>query len=168
MLENTIDLDKYEARGRDGGREIRRYPPGDMACADGKLFVGQVFSEFLLVVDIETQSVVKRVMLPGGGEGAVAASADGRTVFFASNKTNSFFVVDAATYGYDEVAYPPAEGAVCACSLTRGSRFCIWESSVAAVIGGRRMRAGTAFSRRTIWPGVATWERSISRRWRMA
>ena len=57
---------------------VLQHPPGNIACADGKLFVGQVFSDFVLVIDIETQSIIKRIPIPGGGEGAIAASPDGR------------------------------------------------------------------------------------------
>jgi hypothetical protein len=85
-----------------------------MACADGKLFVGQVFSEFVLAIDIDTQSIVKRITVPGGGEGAIAASRDGRYIYFASNRTNRLFVIDSATYEYQEIAYPPGgRGSMC-------------------------------------------------------
>ncbi|MFZ2630728.1 MAG: restriction endonuclease [Desulfosalsimonadaceae bacterium] len=103
----TIDLDNYEAKSPvTGERIIRKYPPGNMAIAEGKLFVGQVFSEFLLVIDIETQSIVKRIYLPGGGEGQIAASPDQKTLYFASNKENQFYVIDSATYKYKTVSYP--------------------------------------------------------------
>jgi DNA-binding beta-propeller fold protein YncE len=77
-----------------------------MACADGKLFVGQVFSEFVLAIDIETHSIIKRITVPGGGEGAIAASSDGRYIYFASNRVNRLFIIDGATYEYQEVDYP--------------------------------------------------------------
>ena len=61
-IEGIIELDKYESRlPTDGQQMVLQYPPGNIACADGKLFVGQVFSEFVLVIDIETQSVIKRI-----------------------------------------------------------------------------------------------------------
>jgi hypothetical protein len=44
-------------------------------------FVGQVFSEFVLAIAIDTQSIVRRIMVPGGGEGAIAASRDGRYIY---------------------------------------------------------------------------------------
>ena len=114
-IEGIIELDKYEQRGpTDGRRIVRQYPPGNIACADGKLFVGQVFSDFVLVIDIETQSIIKRVAIPGGGEGAIAASSDGRHVYFASNKVPSLFVIDSATYEFSIADYPQgARGSLC-------------------------------------------------------
>ena len=106
-IEGIIELDKYEQRGPTiGMRAVRQHPPGSIACADGKLFVGQVFSEYVLVIDIETQSIVKRIAVPGGGEGAIAASPDGRHVYFASNKVPSFFVIDSTTYEFSMTSYP--------------------------------------------------------------
>jgi hypothetical protein len=103
----TIELDRYEVRGSGSGKgEIRSYPPGSLAVADGRLFVGQVFSEFVLVIDIATQAIVKRIFLPGGGEGELATSSDERTVYFASNRIPQFYVIDSATYSFSEVPYP--------------------------------------------------------------
>ena len=115
-IESIIELDKYEtttpARGE---RRVRQHPPGNMACADGKLFVGQVFSDFVLAIDIETQSIVKRIQVPGGGEGAVAASPDGRHVYFASNRAPRAYVIDTATYEFETIDYPEhARGCLCA------------------------------------------------------
>lgn len=118
---SVIGLDKYEKHRWREGRVIEPYPPGSMAVADGKLFVGQVFSEFVLVIDIETQTVVKRITVPGGGEGAICASANGEHVFFASNKVSSFFIVDSATYEFRQVNYPEG-GRGCLCVLAHPSR----------------------------------------------
>jgi restriction endonuclease len=117
-IESVIHLDKYEAASNSvSGRAIRQYLPGDMACADGKLFVGQVFSEFVLAIDIDTQSIVRRIMIPGGGEGAIAASHDGRYIYFASNRANRLFIIDSATYEYQEVDYPAGgRGSMCVLS----------------------------------------------------
>ena len=114
-IEGIIELDKYEQRRpTDGARRVLQHPPGNIACADGKLFVGQVFSEFVLVIDVETQSIIKRILIPGGGEGAIAASPDGRHVYFASNKVPYLFVIDSATYEYSAVGYPPGgRGSLC-------------------------------------------------------
>lgn len=114
-IENTIQLDKYERSSVSGKhRIISRHQPGRMACADGRLFVGQIFSDFVLAIDIETQSIVKRIKVPGGGEGSIAASRDGRSVFFASNRANRLFIIDSATYEYEEVAYPAGgRGSMC-------------------------------------------------------
>jgi hypothetical protein len=38
-IESVIDLDKYEATIR-GKRTVNPHPPGNMVCADGRLFVG--------------------------------------------------------------------------------------------------------------------------------
>jgi len=106
-IARTIDLDKYETISVSSGtREIRTHPPGDLAIADGRLFVGQVFSEVILVIDLATHAIVKRITVPGGGEGRLAASADERTVYFASNKLNQFYIIDSATYAFTTVAYP--------------------------------------------------------------
>ncbi len=114
-IEGIIELDKYEQRRpTDGQRVVRQHPPGNIACADGKLFVGQIFSDFILVIDIETQSIIKRIPIPGGGEGAIAASPDGRHVYFASNRVPSLFIVDSATYEYSSVDYPHGgRGSLC-------------------------------------------------------
>ena len=106
-IESIIELDKYEhSRPTDGRRVILQHLAGNVACANGKLFVGQVFSDVLLVVDIDTQSIIKRIPVPGGGEGAIAASPDGRQVYFASNGVNCLFIIDSATYEYQQVDYP--------------------------------------------------------------
>lgn len=119
-IESVIDLDKYEAI-ISGKRTVSQHLPGQMACADGRLFVGQVFSEFILVIDIATQSIVRRIPIPGGGEGAIAASKDGRAVYFGSNRVNRFFIIDSATYEYEEVSYPGA-GKGCQCILPHPSK----------------------------------------------
>ena len=120
-IESIIELDKYEARtAAASGRRVLQYPPGNMACADGKLFVGQVFSDFVLVIDIDTQSIVKRIPIPGGGEGAIAASPDGRCVYFASNRVPRTFVIDSATYDFEAVDYPPG-GRGCLCTVPHPS-----------------------------------------------
>jgi hypothetical protein len=106
-IERIIELDKYEAIFHaTNQREIRSYQPGSMAIADGKLFLGQVFSEFLLSIDLDTHAVVKRLTLPGGGEGQVTASPDGRHIYFSSNRVEQFFIVDSATYEFEAVSYP--------------------------------------------------------------
>jgi len=110
MILDVIELDNYEFIRADSKsqhrREIRRYPPGSMTVADGKLFVAQVFSEFILAVDIETRAIVKRIPIPGGGEGEFTLSPDGRKVYFSSNKVPKFFIIDSVTYDVEGVAYP--------------------------------------------------------------
>ena len=120
-IESIIELDKYEATTEvQGKRQVLQHPPGNMACAAGKLFVGQVFSDFVLAIDIETQSIVKRIPVPGGGEGAIAASLDGRRVIFASNKVPHAFIIDSATYEFETIDYP-ADARGCLCVLPHPS-----------------------------------------------
>lgn len=103
----TIELDKYEATSpQTKTREIRGYPPGSLGIADGKLFIGQVFSEVIIVVDLATHAVVKRISVPGGGHGEIAVSPDEKIIYFASNKLNQFYIIDTATYDFKTVAYP--------------------------------------------------------------
>lgn len=103
----TIELDKYESFSpRDNNKKIRSHPSGGLVIADGRLFVGQVFSEVILVIDLATHSIVKRISVPGGGEGNLAASQDGKLIYFASNKLSQFYIIDTATYAFQTVAYP--------------------------------------------------------------
>ncbi|MBA1364897.1 restriction endonuclease [Burkholderia gladioli] len=103
----TIDLDKYEVVSpQDGTREIRSHPPGSLVIADGRLFVGQVFSEVILVIDLATHAIVKRIAIPGGGDGQLAVSHDEKEVYFASNRVDQFYVIDSATYAAAVVPYP--------------------------------------------------------------
>ena len=81
------------------------YPPGDLIAANGKLFVGQIGSGSVVVFDLATMWVVNR--LPVGGEGNLAATEDGRRVFFASNQKNEFHIIDTQTYKDETVPYPP-------------------------------------------------------------
>ncbi|QAU22735.1 restriction endonuclease [Dyella sp. M7H15-1] len=103
----TIDLDKYETISpQSGACEIQGHPPGSLAIADGRLFVGQVFSDVILVIDLATHAIVKRIAVPGGGEGQLAVSPDEKAVYFASNRLNQFYIIDSATYTFTIVAYP--------------------------------------------------------------
>lgn len=116
-IESVIELDKYEAGTQSHGRRrVLQHPPGNVACVDGKLFVGQVFSDYVVVIDIETQSIIKRIPVPGGGEGVITASPDNRRVYFASNKVPRLFIIDSATYELEAVDYPPG-GRGCLCVL---------------------------------------------------
>ena len=108
VITRTFELDKYEAVSpRDGTRVIRTHPPGNLVVADGRLFVGQVFSDVVVVIDLATQAIIKRIAVPGGGEGEMAVSPDQKTVYFASNKSSYFFIIDSATYAFEAVPYPP-------------------------------------------------------------
>jgi DNA-binding beta-propeller fold protein YncE len=107
-----FQLDAYEVsqpvivKGEEvlGKRDIHHYPPGEMVIANGKLFLGQIFSDFLLVYDLPTMEVVKRI--PLGGEGCLAASADGKKVYFASNCAREFSIIDTDTYETRTIPYP--------------------------------------------------------------
>ncbi|WP_410315005.1 YncE family protein, partial [Klebsiella pneumoniae] len=87
-------------------REILSHPPGSLVIADGRLFVGQVFSEVILVIDLATHAIVKRIAILGGGEGQLAVSHDEKKVYFASNTINQFYIIDSATYDVTTVPYP--------------------------------------------------------------
>ena len=77
MIEGIIELDRYERPGRAGRPpRILQNTLGNIAVANGKLFVGQVFSDCVLAIDIDSQSIIKRIPIPGGGEGAVVVSPD--------------------------------------------------------------------------------------------
>lgn len=134
-IESIIELDKYETTtASTGERRLVQHPPGNMACASGKLFVGQVFSDFVLVIDIETQSIIKRLPLPGGGEGAITASPDGQRVYFASNKVPRAFIIDTATYEFEAFDYPEG-GRGCLCILPHPSEPLLY---LGIQRGGRR------------------------------
>lgn len=106
-ITKIIGLDNYEVVSVvTNNKEIRQYPPGNMAIADGKLFVGQVFSDFILVIDIETQAIIKRIPVAGGGEGQLTSSADGKHIYFASNLVPQFLIIDSATYEIETISYP--------------------------------------------------------------
>ncbi len=113
---DTIELDSYEFfdHSDNSKKEIRRYLPGSsMVVVNNKLFIGQVFSDFILVLDIETKLIVRRIYVPGGGEGAFSSSPKEDKVYFASNKISMLFIIDSTTYEYQSVPYP------------RGGRGCL-------------------------------------------
>jgi DNA-binding beta-propeller fold protein YncE len=124
---------------------IRKYPPGSMGIAEGRLFVGQVFSEFLLVIDIETQSIVKRLHIPGGGEGEITVSPDEKTIFFASNKENQFYVIDSATYKFDTIPYPPGGRGCMSISAHPNGLFLYIGIQRGGALNGRTYYGGNCF-----------------------
>jgi hypothetical protein len=103
-----LPLDAYEdyRTGPEGRevREVRRAAGGDLVLAAGKVFVAQVFQESVLVVDRDAFTPVRR--LPLGGDGCLAASPDGRTVYYARNAEPEFHVIDSKSYKHRAVAYP--------------------------------------------------------------
>jgi len=103
-----LPLDAFEDYRADPAgrevREVRRAAGGDLALAAGKLFVAQVFQGSVLVVDRPTFTPVRR--LPLGGDGCLAASPDGKTVYYARNTEPEFYVIDTKNYQHRAVAYP--------------------------------------------------------------
>ncbi len=145
-IEAVIDLDRYEAIDRaTRQREILQYPPGQMTVADGKLFLGQVFSDVLLVIDIDTQSIVKRIAIPGGGEGAIASSPDGKTIYFASNRANQVFKINTATYSVEAFPFPDG-GRGSLCLLAHPSKPILYIGiQRGGTLGGRSYSGGNCF-----------------------
>lgn len=145
-IEKFIMLDNYEAISRvSKERELRRYVPGNMTVADGKLFIGQVFSNFILAVDIDTNAIVKRLAVPGGGEGQVTSSQDGRYVYFASNRVNQFFIIDSATYQYEAIPYPGGgRGSMSILAHPQGNRLYIGIQR-GGMLHGRSYSGGNSF-----------------------
>jgi DNA-binding beta-propeller fold protein YncE len=85
-------------------RVVEPYNGGQIVHASGRLFVEQVFSDSLLVIDPDSMRVVRR--LPLGGEGALAATPDGKTIVHALNLKGEFHLIDAEAYTHTAVAYP--------------------------------------------------------------
>ena len=121
---SCVELDSYEAgrlallseRKKFGEAPvIRKYPPGDLMILGDKLFVGQVFSEFVVVIDVNSKSVIKRV--PVGGSGEFSYCSNSNLVYFASNDSGTFFIIDPMDYHVAAVPYPEA-------GLHIGSTFC--------------------------------------------
>ena len=95
-----------------GTRRVRAYIPADprgavsdLAIAKGKLFVAQSFSPFVLAFDLRTRKLLKRLRFPTA-EGALAASPDGKRVYFATGASTHFTIIDAATYACRRISYP--------------------------------------------------------------
>jgi hypothetical protein len=121
-LLQSVLMDSYEQSFVGTSQEmrpVRRYPPGHMTAAKGKLFVSQIFSEFVCVIDVRSAAIVKRI--PIGGEGSLVTSPDGQYVFFASNKKNEFYIVNVDSYEYRTVAFPRGgRGCLSCCVLRKG------------------------------------------------
>jgi len=143
-----LPLDAFEdyRTDRDGGevREVRRAAGGDLALAAGKVFVGQVFQGSVLVVDRDTFTPVRRLAL--GGAGCLAASPDGRTVYFASNTEPEFHIIDTKTYKHRTVAYPTdGRGIGCLAVSPDGKRLYLGISRGGKLPDGTRLSGGNAF-----------------------
>lgn len=121
-LMRSVQMDAYEDRrtaSPEGGPSVRRYPPESIAAAKGKLFVSQVFSEFVCAIDIRSGAIVKRI--PVGGEGALATSTDGQYVYFANNRDNQLYIIDANSYQHRSVPFPQnGRGCLCCLALRSG------------------------------------------------
>jgi len=141
----TIDLDNYEIKSPTGGREIRKCPPGNMTISDGRLFVGQVFSDFILVIDLETQAILKRIYIPGGGEGQITSSSDQKTIYFASNRKNKFFIIDSATYKYKDVDYPSGGRGCMSIHIHPHDRFLYLGIQRGGILKGKSYFGGNCF-----------------------
>jgi hypothetical protein len=143
-----LRLDAYETYRIDPKkgevREIRQAAGGDLVLASGKLFVGQVFQGSLLVVDEATFTPVKR--LPLGGEGCLAASKDGKTVFFASNTKAEFHIIDTKTYEHRTIAYPPGgRGIGCLAVSPDGQRLYLGIQRGGKTRDGKQLSGGNCF-----------------------
>ena len=117
-----------------------------MVRADGKLFVGQVFSEFVLAIAIDTQSIVRRIMVPGGGEGAIAASRDGRYIYTsrAIGRT-AYLLLPAPRTSTKSLITQQADGAACVFFRIRQSRCSTSVSSEAENLNGTSYVGGNCF-----------------------
>jgi WD40-like Beta Propeller Repeat len=125
-------------------REVRRAAGGDLVLAAGKLFVAQVFQGSVLVVDRDTFTPVRR--LPLGGEGCLAASPDGRTVYFASNSEPEFHIIETRTYKHRNVAYPrDGRGIGCLAVSPDGKRLYLGIQRGGRMPDGTRLSGGNAF-----------------------
>ena len=143
-----LRLDAYETYRIDPKqgevREIRHAAGGDLVLANGKIFVGQVFQGSLLVVDQAIFTPVKR--LPLGGEGCLAASKDGKTVFFASNSKEEFYIIDTKTYEHRTVAYPPGgRGIGCLAVSPDGKHLYLGIQRGGRMRDGKQLSGGNCF-----------------------
>jgi len=95
---NVVELDKFKRSER-----IGQYPPGDMVIAGGTLFVGQVFSKFLLVIDLQSNEIIERIPIEGEGKFAIAPGES--EIYFGSNKENAFYRIDPQTFSTRKIPY---------------------------------------------------------------
>lgn len=144
-----LPLDAYENyfTDREQGevREITRASGGDLTIAAGKVFVEQVFAGSLLVVDRNTFTPVKRLPFAGNG-GCLAASPDGKTVYFARNTEPEFHVIDTRTYEHRTVAYPPGgHGIGCLALSPDGKHLYLGIARGGKRADGTRLGGGDSF-----------------------
>ena len=94
---------------------------GDLAIAGGKLFVAQVFSEFVLVIDISTGKIIYK--MPVGGEGVFTSSPRGNILYFASNLRNVFNIIDPFTYKFETIPFPDGGRGIGSIGISPDGRF---------------------------------------------
>lgn len=135
-----IVLDPQQSRP---GISPRRCPAGAVAIAGDRLFIGQVFSESLVVADLTTQGVVER--LPIGGEGSLAVSPDEQHVYFASNKQSEFFIINAATLSVERLQYPPGGRGIAALLAHPDNRRLFLGIQRGGRIDGRSLAGGNTY-----------------------
>jgi len=108
-----IELDSYEAgklsllsEKKKFGESpvIRRHPPGDICIVGRKLFVGQVFSEYLVVIDLASKKLVKRI--PVGRSGEMTYNSISGQLYFSSSHLSKIFEINPSTCETKEIAYP--------------------------------------------------------------
>ncbi len=126
----SMNLDSYEAGNfalpsekKKFGKSpvIRKYPSGDMVVVDNKLFLGQIFSESVVVIDLSSREIIKRI--PVGGEGEITYCSKNKLIYFSSNNLGRFFIIDPVSYQHRSVSYPEP-------SLHIGVTFCHPESGL--------------------------------------
>ena len=94
---------------------IKNFPPNDIVLVGNKLFTEQSFSEFVVVIDLASNNIVKRIGV--GGEGKLAYCNKFNSVYFASNKNNYFAIISPKDYLFKLISYPESE-------LRVGTIFC--------------------------------------------
>lgn len=114
-----------------------------MAIAGTRLFIGQVFSQFLVVADLTTQGIVAR--LPIGGEGSLAVSRDEQHVYFANNKQSEFFIINAATLSVEHFQYPPGGRGIAALLAHPDNRRLFLGIQRGGRIEGRSLAGGNTY-----------------------
>jgi hypothetical protein len=112
---SVLELDSYEAgnlailseKKKFGEAPvIRKYPPGDIIVVNEKLFISQIFSDFVVVVDLNSKLIVKRI--PIGGEGKFAYCSLRNELYYTSNKLGVLSIIDPNTYEVAAIQYPEA------------------------------------------------------------
>ena len=102
--------------------------------------------EFVLAIAIDTQSIVRRIMVPGWRRRRDRCLTRWQIhLYFASNRANRLFVITSATYEYQVVDYQQADGAACVFFRIRQSRCSTSVSSEAENLNGTSYVGGNCF-----------------------